>query len=107
MTSGIKISKKIGYKYIDLCSMVHGLVMDPQSLFVCLSCGLAPQSTAMVMSGHYLHFMGILPNILRCMTPKMCLNNKYTCKYPSKPKRLICMDDLTSSTFLGRLSLSA
>ena len=34
-------------------------------LFVCLSCGLAYQSTAMVMSGHCLYFVGLVPKIGR------------------------------------------
>ena len=31
--------------------------------FVCFSCGLASQSTAMVLSGHCLNAMGLLPNM--------------------------------------------
>ena len=41
----------------DICIVI------PDFLFVCLSCGLAYQSTAMVMSGHSLNFVGLVPKI--------------------------------------------
>ena len=39
------------------------LISDFVCLLFCLICDLASQSTAMVMSGRFLHFMGLLPKI--------------------------------------------
>ena len=41
------------------------LLYQTFNLFVCLSCGLAYQSTAMVMSGHCLYFVELVPKIGR------------------------------------------
>ena len=51
------------------------------------------------MSGHYLHFMGLLPNIGDVMTSKMC----FEYNHPAKQLRIICMNGLTKPLFQGRL----
>ena len=60
--------------------------------FICLICGLMSQSTAMVMLGRCLHFMG--HNIYKdVITLKMYL--KYY--HLSKPLKLICKDALNGN----------
>ena len=62
-------------------------------LFVCLSCGLAYQSTALVMSGHCLYFVGLVPKIGRHDIQKCFKYNHQT-----KPIRLIYMSHLVGKT---------
>ena len=57
------------------------------------------QTTAMVMSGVYLHFMGLSTQNKDVMTSKKC----FKCNHPTMPIRLTMYGRFDLTTFLGQL----
>ena len=71
------------------CWDTASILSESPNKFVRLICCFMFQATAMVMSGHCLHFMGFLPNIGDVvMTSKMCLEYNHH----SKQLMFLCVD---------------